>query len=225
MEKDSKTNHEKLVKTIESINGKTTSIDTKSFIKELINSNCTHICLVAEDDSGESQIDYYTLMSWGSLPVEETEKFIAVNSKKGYDIIDRFLHKQTVQIISEIWYGDSGMTNNYVLPENKFRDEVLKEIEYWKQDKFNPAQIKNFIRVIKDKGCTHIVLWDYLFQEDNNYPIFPISFYFVRAEEDDKPGSEYYSIDSDMAKIILSTYLVSNVFDFRKELLNFKDID
>ena len=62
-------NHNKLVETIESINGKKTAIETSSFIKELISNNCTHICLVAEDDSGEVQIDYYTLMSWGSIPI------------------------------------------------------------------------------------------------------------------------------------------------------------
>ena len=218
-------NHNKLVETIESINGKKTAIETSSFIKELIFNNCTHLCLIAEDDSGEVQIDYYTLMSWGSLPIEEDKKFIAVNSEEGYKIIDRFLHKQTLHIISDIWYGDSGITNNYVLPKNRFRDEVLKEIQYHQHDKFTPREIKDFIRIIKVKGCTHILLWDTLFQEDDNCEIFPITFFFVRAEDGDVPGPEYYSIDSDMAKIILSTYLVSNVFDFRKELLNFKDID
>jgi hypothetical protein len=217
--------HIKLVKTIESINGKTTAIDTNSFIKELMSNDCTHICLVAEDDSGEVQIDYYNLMSWGSIPIEEDKKFIAVDSKAGYEIIDRFLHKQTVNIISEIWYGDSGLTNNYFLPNNKFRDEALKEIQYNKHDKFTPRQIKDFVNIIKAKGCTHILLWDTLFQEDDDCDIFPVTFFFVRAEDEEVPGLEYYSIDSDMAKLILSTYLVSNVFDFRKELLNFKDID
>ena len=217
--------HIKLVKTIESINGKTTAIDTNSFIKELMSNDCTHICLVAEDDTGEVQIDYYNLMSWGSIPIEEDKKFIAVDSKAGSEIIDRFLHKQTVNIISEIWYGDSGMTNNYFLPKNNFRDEVLKEIQYHKHDKFTPRQIKDFINIIKAKGCTHILLWDTLFQEDDDCEIFPVTFFFVRAEDSEVPGLEYYSIDSDMAKLILSTYLVSNVFDFRKELLNFKDID
>jgi hypothetical protein len=220
-----KINHIKLVETIESINGKTTAIDTNSFIKELLSNNCTHICLVAEDDSGEVQIDYYTLMTWGGLPVEEDKKFIAVNSKEGYKIIDRFLHKQTAHIISDIWYGDSGMSNNYVLPKNKFRDEVLREIQYHKQDKFTPRQIKDFIGIIKVKGCTHILLWDKLFQEDDDCEIFPVTFFFVRTEDGDVPGPEYYDIDSNMAKLVLSTYLVSNVFDFRKELLNFKDID
>ena len=219
-----KINHIKLVETIESINGKTTAIDTSSFIKELISNNCTHICLVAEDDSGEVQIDYYTLMSWDGLPIEEDKRFIDVTSKTGYEIIDRFLHKQTVHIISEIWYGDSGMSNNYVLPKNKFRDELLKEIQYKKHDKFTPRQIKDFIGIIKVKGCTHILLWDKLFQDDDDCEIFPITFFFVRAENGDVPGPEYYDIDSDMAKLVLSTYLVSNVFDFRKELLNFKDI-
>lgn len=217
--------HIKLVKTIESINGKTTAIDTNSFIKQLMSNDCTHICLVAEDDSGEVQIDYYNLMSWGRIPIEEDEKFIAVDSKAGYEIIDRFLHKQTVNIISEIWYGDNGMSNNYFLPKNKFRDEVLKEIQYHKHDKFTPRQIKDFISIIKAKGCTHILLWDTLFQEDDDCDIFPVTFFFVRAEDEEVPGLEYYSIDSDMAKLILSTYLVSNVFDFRKELLNFKEID
>jgi hypothetical protein len=217
-------NHSKLVETIQSINGKTTAIDTSSFIKELISNNCTHICLVAEDDSGEVQIDYYTLMSWGIIPIEEDKRFIALNSKTGYEIIDRFLHKQTVHIISDIWYGESGMTNNYVLPKNKFRDEVLREIQYKKHDKFTPRQIKDFIGIIKVKGCTHILLWDKLFQEED-CEIFPITFFFVRAEDGDVPGPEYHDIDSDMAKLILSTYLVSNVFDFRKELLNFKDLD
>ena len=225
MDKYQKINHSKLVETIQSINGKTTTIDTNSFIKELMSNDCTHICLVAEDDSGEVQIDYYNLMSWGSIPVEEDKKFIAVDSKAGAEIIDRFLHKQTVNIISEIWYGDSGMTNNYFLPKNKFRDEVLKEIQYHKHDKFTPRQIKDFISIIKAKGCTHILLWDTLFQEDDDCDIFPVTFFFVRAEDEEVPGLEYYSIDSDMAKLILSTYLVSNVFDFRKELLNFKDID
>jgi len=164
-------------------------------------------------------------MSWGSIPIEEDKKFIAVDSKAGSEIIDRFLHKQTVNIISEIWYGDSGMTNNYFLPKNNFRDEVLNEIQYHKHDKFTPRQIKDFINIIKAKGCTHILLWDTLFQEDDDCEIFPVTFFFVRAEDGEVPGLEYYSIDSDMAKLILSTYLVSNVFDFRKELLNFKDID
>ena len=225
MDKYQKINHSKLVETIQSINGKTTAIDTNSFIKELMSNDCTHICLVAEDDSGEVQIDYYNLMSWGRIPIEEDEKFIAVDSKAGYEIIDRFLHKQTVNIISEIWYGDNGMSNNYFLPKNKFRDEVLKEIQYHKHDKFTPRQIKDFISIIKAKGCTHILLWDTLFQEDDDCEIFPVTFFFVRAEDDEVPGLEYYSIDSDMAKLILSTYLVSNLFDFRKELLNFKDID
>jgi hypothetical protein len=216
--------HIKLVKTIESINGKTTAIDTNSFIKELMSNDCTHICLVAEDDTGEVQIDYYNLMSWGSIPIEEDKKFIAVDSKAGSEIIDRFLHKQTVNIISEIWYGDSGMTNNYFLPKNNFRDEVLKEIQYHKHDKFTPRQIKDFINIIKAKGCTHILLWDTLFQEDDDCEIFPVTFFFVRAEDGEVPGLEYYSIDSDMAKLILSTYLVSNVFDFRKELVNLKDV-
>lgn len=224
MGKYTKINHEKLVETIENINGKTTNIDTNSFIKELISSDCTHICLIAEDDSREVQVDYYTLMSWGSIPIEEDKRFISVNSKKGYEIIDRFLHQETVHIISEIWYCESGMTNNFVLPENKFRNDLLREIEYWKYDKFSPAQIKNFIQVVKSKGCTHIVLWDHLFQEDNTFEIFPITFYFVRAEQEDNPGSDFYSIDSDMSKIILSTYLVSNVFEFRDELLKFKNI-
>jgi hypothetical protein len=217
--------HNKLVETIESINGNRTTIDTNSFIKELILNDCTHVCLVAEDDSGEVQIDYYTLMSWGSLPIEEDKKFIAVNSKAGYEIIDRFLHKQTVNIIPDIWYGESGITNNYVLPENKFGDEVLKEIKFFKHDKFTPRQIKDFISIIKAKGCTHILLWDTLFQEDDKCEIFPVTFSFVHAEEGEMPDSEYYSIDSDMAKLVLSTYLVSNVYDFRKELLNFKDIE
>jgi hypothetical protein len=218
-------NHSKLVETIQSINGKKTAIDTNSFIKELISNNCTHICLVAEDDSGEVQIDYYTLMTWGGLPVEEDKKFIAVNSKEGYKIIDRFLHQQTAHIISDIWYGDSGMSNNYVLPKNKFRDEVLREIQYHKQDKFTPRQIKDFIGIIKVKGCTHILLWDKLFQDDDDCEIFPVTFFFVRAEDGDVPGPKYHDIDSDIAKLVLSTYLISNVFDFRKELLNFKDID
>lgn len=224
MDKQTKSNHKELVEKIEGINGKITAIDTESFIKELLLSECTHICLVAEDDSGEVQVDHYSLMSWGSNPIDEDKKFIALASKAGYDIIDRFLHKQTVEIIDEIWYADSGVSNNFILPENKFRNEVLKHIEYWKHDKFTPVQIKNFIEVVKTKGCTHIVLWDYLFQEDNNIEVFPITFYFVRAEEDDHPCSDFYSIDSDVAKIILSTYLVSNVFEFRDELLKFKNI-
>ncbi len=220
----SKINHKNLIEKIIKMNGIYTELDTGGFIKELINNDLTHICLVAEDDSGEVQVDLYSLMSWGGYPLNEDKKFIALASKAGYDVIDRFLHKQTVEFIDEIWYADSGKTNNFVLPENKFRNDVLREIEYWKYDKFSPAQIKNFIQVVKSKGCTHIVLWDHLFQEDNTFEIFPIKFYFVRAEQEDNPGSDFYSIDSDMAKIILSTYLVSNVFEFRDELLKFKNI-
>lgn len=97
--------HNKLVETIEGINGKTTDIITYSFIKELKSNDCTHICLVAEDDSGEVQVDYYNLVSWGSTPVSEEKHFIPVDSNAGYKIIDRFLHKETVQLIPTIWYG------------------------------------------------------------------------------------------------------------------------
>ena len=97
--------HNKLVETIEGINGKTTDINTYSFIKELISGDCTHMCLVAEDDSGEVKVDYYNLVSWGSTPVSEENHFIPVDSKAGYKIIDRFLHRETVQFVPVIWYG------------------------------------------------------------------------------------------------------------------------
>ncbi len=97
--------HNKLVVTIENINGKTTNINTYAFIKELLDNDCTHICLVAEDDYSEVKVDYYNLVSWGSTPVSEEKHFIPVDSNAGYKIIDRFLHRETVQLIPVIWYG------------------------------------------------------------------------------------------------------------------------
>ena len=98
-------NHTSLIQKLVSINGTTTNISTTDFINELIEQDCTHLCHIAEDDSGEVVVDYFNLVSWGPISESEDKMFISIKSSTGYKIIDRLLHFETVQIIPAIWYG------------------------------------------------------------------------------------------------------------------------
>lgn len=105
-----------------------------------------------------------------------------------------------------------------------FLDNIYNEIGYTGPAHCTIKNIKDFVDVIKKRGCTHILLFDYLFQEEEYEPL-PFHFFFVKTEKNDKPGSEYLPIDSDYSKAIITIFLKSNVVYFRNELAFYKDFD
>ncbi len=105
-----------------------------------------------------------------------------------------------------------------------FLDNIYHEIGYTGPAHCTIQNIKDFIEVIKKRGCTHILLFDHLFQNDE-YEVMPINFFFVQVEKNDRPGSEYLPIDSDFSKAFIAIFLKSNTVYFRNELALYKDFE
>ena len=105
-----------------------------------------------------------------------------------------------------------------------FLDNIYNEIGYTGPAHCTIKNIKDFIDVIKARGCTHILLFDYLFQEEE-YEVLPINFYFVKVGVNEKPDCYYMPIESDYAKAIITIFLKSNAVYFRNELAFYKDFE
>lgn len=84
---------------------KQSDIKVEEFAVALIKHDCTHLCLIAEDDYSEMPIDYYAIIFWCSNESCHNKDFIPIRSTLGYKILYKYLVLGSVVIEPEIWDG------------------------------------------------------------------------------------------------------------------------
>lgn len=105
--------------------------------------------------------------------------------------------------------------------QDVFLHKVLSEVGYTDPENCTSEQIVLIFESLKKHGCSHITMWDYLFQ-DGDYQILPIYFGFVNASVEDLTDERFIPIGSDYSKMALTLFLKDSGVYFVPELHDFK---